>query len=467
VTQLPFASPEQLVAGGFYGLLMLAQAGRKIHRWNPVSGEVTDVTASVLAASGYDWTASPTPSWKGPFDGPSDAGGHRWNDPPFDNSTWTIIGARPDNDSFGVDTGDRFYRRRLLLNAAEIDNPIVVSFASDDGLWLYVNGTLVGNWGDEWNGNGECVNDPTGRCSNNTTAPTLEIPKALLTPGINVLAVRVNNSTCCNSYFAMEVSTDLVRSLADAVGSATDATYAVGAVNPQGTETLSYHNPSVRDLSFLLSWPGSKLRLALLRPDGSLHGEFVGESSPIDVSVPQAEAGTWQIAVTGLEVPHENYLFGIVVSADAEPTSTTTTSTTSTSVYGLTAVTTTTLVPVACASGECRDDDPCTEDACTGAGCRYTVVRGDVALCSPCFGGLKSVHCLGVRFPTRVRAGVREGCRLRTAAASSTGRRARSLQAKARRHLKRAMAALKRTNRGDPTFARCAGAVRDTLRSAY
>jgi endonuclease YncB( thermonuclease family) len=139
------------------------------------------------------WKAS-TP-WPGDFSGPRDPSGRIWHALNFDDASWQNI-SLPDNDSFPGGT-DRFYRATFNLDS--LPQELKVFFASDDGIWLYVNGNFLGHWGADWRDFG-CVNNPLGRCGTTVSVAPVSIPSTFLNAGKNVLAVRVSNGGF-NSYF--------------------------------------------------------------------------------------------------------------------------------------------------------------------------------------------------------------------------------------------------------------------------
>ena len=132
--------------------------------------------------------------WNGAFEGPIDGLGRPWHDPEFDDSSWTQL-AVPDSDTIPT-SRDRFYRASFAL--AEVPSTFPVWFASDDGIWLYVNGTFVGHWGGGWRGGG-CVNERV-YCITPVTVEPQDIA-AYLHLGINTIAAMVSNGVCCHSYF--------------------------------------------------------------------------------------------------------------------------------------------------------------------------------------------------------------------------------------------------------------------------
>ncbi|MFN3667235.1 MAG: IPT/TIG domain-containing protein [Sediminibacterium sp.] len=144
------------------------------------------------------WKASAI--WSGDFSGPRDSKGRRWFDPDFDDSDWTPI-TLPDNNSFySLKPLDRFYRASLNLSNW---GTIRLSFLSDDGVWIFLNGRFLGHWGGQWRIGG-CVNNPMGRCLENVNVQPIAIPSNLLVSGNNVIAVRVSNGGY-DSYFDMGI----------------------------------------------------------------------------------------------------------------------------------------------------------------------------------------------------------------------------------------------------------------------
>ena len=135
--------------------------------------------------------------WNGSFEGPTDSSSRPWYQADFDDSNWSAV-ALPDQDSFSAGY-DRFYRTEFELSSQPGTYP--VSFASDDGIWIYVNGTFVGHWGADWRVGG-CVNQST-LCLTSISVDPQDIATFLVV-GRNAIAVRVSNGQCCNSYFDFE-----------------------------------------------------------------------------------------------------------------------------------------------------------------------------------------------------------------------------------------------------------------------
>jgi len=119
--------------------------------------------------------------------GPIDSQGNLWFESNFNDTGWQEI-TIPDFNTWGCDSCDRYYRRYLNL-PPDFSN-IIVSFASDDGLWLYINGNFINHWGGDCHQYG-CVNNPY-RCFYSTWVDPLNIT-SFLRPGLNLIAVHVSD----------------------------------------------------------------------------------------------------------------------------------------------------------------------------------------------------------------------------------------------------------------------------------
>ncbi len=154
-------------------------------------GNMSPPSNIATSATAAGWRRSPT--WDDDFEGPVDGSGARWWMPEFDDTSWAIT-ATPDENSI-PERNDRFYRGYF-----HVDNPQtfgLLEVASDDGLWLYVNGAFMGHWGGEWRQEG-CVNSPHF-CSVREEVPPITVNSALHS-GTNVVAVRVSNGPGLSSF---------------------------------------------------------------------------------------------------------------------------------------------------------------------------------------------------------------------------------------------------------------------------
>lgn len=101
--------------------------------------------------------------------------------------------AMPDR---GIPIGDdRAYVATFDLSAIPVN--LSLNLQSDDGLWVWVNGEYLGNWGGAWQQEG-CVNE-NAECLITTNVAPIDVTD-LLTLGENVIAARVSNPVA-NSYF--------------------------------------------------------------------------------------------------------------------------------------------------------------------------------------------------------------------------------------------------------------------------
>jgi hypothetical protein len=119
------------------------------------------------AAEGYTWGtfwlgSSP---WTGGSTGPIDGNGNAWYEPDYDASSYLLI-TIPDVDSITAAGTDRFYRN--TLNISDVNSLPLLSFQSNDSLSLYVNGVLVGSYGNGYGSPG-CVN-LSAYCATNVNA---------------------------------------------------------------------------------------------------------------------------------------------------------------------------------------------------------------------------------------------------------------------------------------------------------
>jgi hypothetical protein len=90
-------------------------------------------------------------------------------------------------------------------------------------------------------------------------------------------------------------------------------------INQGATSTYEFTNDQQQTLKMLLNWRGSQLGIQVLKPDGAIFFETESGSPPIRVVVPVAEAGTWSITVTAIDVPFADYPFAIDVASMPPP----------------------------------------------------------------------------------------------------------------------------------------------------
>ncbi len=149
--------------------------------------EPTPDTALLADCTGVDFG---TWQWWGsqPFDteaAPTDGSGNDFYDTAYSMSGWSTI-AMPERN---VPTG---YDKAFLawFELADVPPDMTLTVASDDGLWLWVNGQSVGHWGGDWQEEG-CVNEG-GSCDVMVDVDPIDVTEFLV-PGWNVIAARVSN----------------------------------------------------------------------------------------------------------------------------------------------------------------------------------------------------------------------------------------------------------------------------------
>jgi len=139
----------------------------------------------------WAWTASP------PFTeeaDPTDSSGNLWHESGFDTAGHSAV-ALPHAD---IPIGhDRVYLATFRLDAIPPD--VSLNLQSDDGLRVYLNGALVGQWGGTWQQEG-CVNEQASCKEFELVAPVRVTD--LLVEGDNVIAARVTNPVV-NAYFSI------------------------------------------------------------------------------------------------------------------------------------------------------------------------------------------------------------------------------------------------------------------------
>ena len=143
--------------------------------------------------SGQEQNTPPALEWKASVRlvdciGPTDRQGRRWSAVEFDDSAWATV-TLPHGNSRSF-AGDLFYRGTFYADS--LPGSLRMSFASDDGLRLFVNGSFVGQWGPGCH-RGGCVN-LRPNCGAEVVPP-LDIARYLRT-GRNVIAAHVSNCNC-------------------------------------------------------------------------------------------------------------------------------------------------------------------------------------------------------------------------------------------------------------------------------
>jgi len=142
--------------------------------------------------------------WGGqPFgeqDAATDSAGRPHWDMNFDMVGFSTVGL-PDQGHSPPGT-DRVYRAEFDLEF--VPAVLYLWMQSDDGLWFWANGQLVGHWGGDWQEEG-CVNDDAG-CTESTVVVPVDISDYMV-EGRNVVSARVSNPVN-NAFFDIYVACD-------------------------------------------------------------------------------------------------------------------------------------------------------------------------------------------------------------------------------------------------------------------
>jgi hypothetical protein len=149
--------------------------------WSPVAGS-GQLRIEVLPPRANLWLRSDNlANCTGPA-----AGGFAWHDPGFDDQNWTALPQLPDQN-WGCTNCDRYYRFFYYWDPSIRD--VSFSFDTDDGIWLYANSQLVGNWGAGCHGSC-CINNVPYFCACRNSVQPANITQ-WLHEGYNLIAVHV------------------------------------------------------------------------------------------------------------------------------------------------------------------------------------------------------------------------------------------------------------------------------------
>jgi hypothetical protein len=122
--------------------------------------------------------------------------GKEWYDLKFNDTLWNYLGEMSvlKSSNWGCDYCDRFFRGKLNISDDDYsENQFYIEYASDDGIWVYANGNLVGHWGGEIRKQGSVNIDAKGKL--NTASTMVKIPKEFLISGDNIISVHVSEFT--------------------------------------------------------------------------------------------------------------------------------------------------------------------------------------------------------------------------------------------------------------------------------
>jgi hypothetical protein len=159
------------------------------------TAEVLSAAQTAAAIQSPVWNKSPV--WKGDQSGPEDINGRYWWELSFNDISWTTVTLPDQGDT--VELSDQYYRTHFTWDGA---SNVSIDFASDDGIEIYMNGSLFGTWGPGWRRLG-CVN--LSWCEHKEQVSTQNIPTSMLKVGDNVIAVGLTNGQYTPSKYYLSV----------------------------------------------------------------------------------------------------------------------------------------------------------------------------------------------------------------------------------------------------------------------
>ena len=90
-------------------------------------------------------------------------------------------------------------------------------------------------------------------------------------------------------------------------------------IDQGATASYEFSNDQQQTLKIFLNWQGSQLGIQVTRPDGTIFVETESDNPPLRVVIPAADAGTWSLTVTAINVPSDDYPFAIDVASIPTP----------------------------------------------------------------------------------------------------------------------------------------------------
>ncbi len=157
----------------------------------------TESTTEKGILQALNWVKSPV--WTGSQAGIQDETGKYWMEPNFDDSSWSNLTF---SDQGGTpEYSDLYYRAHFTWDGV---SKVILSFTSDDGIDVYINGIHIGTWGNGWRQVG-CINIST--CAVSEKISPQVIPTSILKTGDNIIAVNLTNGpyTPSNYFVTLDI----------------------------------------------------------------------------------------------------------------------------------------------------------------------------------------------------------------------------------------------------------------------
>ena len=154
-----------------------------------------------------NWRASPSMN---DCDGPVDWNNRHWYEKYFDDRDWQVVSLPLINDINPSE--DRYYR--TTYTPPQNFKNVFLNLASDDGIWIYINGNFVGNWGANSCHGAGCVGDVPWTCNVHKNWVSIDISDYLIHGQPNIIAAHVTNYALHGanwSYFSLTFSPNELR----------------------------------------------------------------------------------------------------------------------------------------------------------------------------------------------------------------------------------------------------------------
>jgi hypothetical protein len=84
-------------------------------------------------------------------------------------------------------------------------------------------------------------------------------------------------------------------------------------INQGESKWKQFINGAYQTIKILVGWGGSEFSVQVYKPDGTLYDKYQSDAPPIIIDIPNAEPGQWQLEITAIDVPDDNYPFALVV----------------------------------------------------------------------------------------------------------------------------------------------------------
>ncbi|MBU4421840.1 hypothetical protein L6259_04205 [Candidatus Parcubacteria bacterium] len=147
--------------------------------------------------SDLDGNSLPIISWKASsLSTSNDLDDIEWTKIIYNDNYWKDINL-PDSD---WNCNDCYKKYRGTFELSSVPSDLKIHFASDDGIWLYVNGKYIGHWGSDNFRDLKCANGP--HCATNENVADIILSNLVF--GTNIISAVVLDSGL-GEYFDLEL----------------------------------------------------------------------------------------------------------------------------------------------------------------------------------------------------------------------------------------------------------------------